>query len=102
MVRSNVYHRAMLRLCTRKFCSESGLKLEKLLVRNIKRRRVSAMKIEAIMRRREEEKSASRERGEMYETKIVERSSDKHTVEIGWEAGYSTSEAVAIRVNYLR
>jgi len=77
-----MYHRAMVRLYTRKFCLQSGLNLERLLVRNIKRRQVSVIKIETMVRRREEEQMASRE---MYETKTVECSSDKHTVEIGWE-----------------
>lgn len=92
----------MVRLYTRKFCFKSGLNLERLLVRGIKRRQVSAVRIEAMMRRREEERFASRERGEMHKTEIVKISSDKHTVEIGWEGSDYTSETVAIRVNYLR
>ena len=77
MVRSNIYHCAVVRLYTRKFCFKSGLNLETLLVRNSKRRQVSTIRIEAMMRRREKDQFASRERGEMYKTEIVKISTEK-------------------------
>ena len=61
------------------------MNLERSLAIDIKKRQVSVIRIEAMMRRREGERFASRERGEMYNTEIVKISSEKHIVEIGWE-----------------